>query len=96
MVGVRFGTAGFAELDRALDTDPGMFDKRRRKFLPTESFNSCGAWMFELDVASTSGIGCTTPLARLAEGDLAGAFELPGKMKEVVLFGVSTFFDFDD
>jgi hypothetical protein len=32
----------------------------------------------------------------LAEGDLVGAFEVPGKMKEVVLFGVSAFFDFDD
>ena len=68
--------------NRLLDTDPGMFERRRRKFLPTENFDSCGVF----GVGSASSFRSATPLA---EGRLAGA---SGTLGGAVLPGVAVFF----
>jgi hypothetical protein len=68
-----------------------MFERRRRKFLPTENFDSCG--VFEVGVVSASGFGSATPLMRLADGGPAGAFEVSGTAKEAVLPGATDFFE---
>ena len=69
-----------ADPNRVLETDAGMFERRRRKSLPTELFDS--REVFEVNVASTLVLSSTTPLARLAgptegSGGLANGALLP-------------------
>ena len=74
--------------NRVLATDPGMFERRRRKFLPTENFDSCG--VLGVGVASASSFRSATPLARLADGGLA---EASGALGGAFLSGVAVFFE---